>query len=163
FVARHRIRQVQISFDGLRDNHDRRRRYSKGYADGPDDSSFDRAVRLVDRLLDVVRVDVRLNLDRGNAGDARPFAQFAPERGWFRARFPARIQPARLSAYSDRSAFLRPKELSLAEFDALRSAVRAGAGPDAQVEESEAPDGFPYPKTSVCAALARDSAVVGAD
>jgi uncharacterized protein len=31
FIDRHSIRQVQISFDGLRENHNRRRRYRKGY------------------------------------------------------------------------------------------------------------------------------------
>ncbi|WP_372425292.1 radical SAM protein [Salinarimonas chemoclinalis] len=47
FVARHRIRQVQISFDGMRANHDKRRRWRRGRAPlaGPA-SSFDRAVAL---------------------------------------------------------------------------------------------------------------------
>jgi uncharacterized protein len=37
------------------------------------------------------------------------------------------------------------------------------AGVTIAVEESETPDGFPYPKTSVCTALAQDSVVIGAD
>ncbi len=52
FIERHCIRQVQISFDGLRDNHNRRRHYRKGYTPSDDISSFDQAVRLVDELLD---------------------------------------------------------------------------------------------------------------
>src|SRR5262249_25544324 len=51
FVTRHRIRQVQISFDGLKANHDRRRRYRAGHRPSPDASSFDRAADLVGRLL----------------------------------------------------------------------------------------------------------------
>jgi uncharacterized protein len=60
-----RAHKVQISFDGLRENHDRRRRYRRGRAPSPDASSFGRAAAYVDRLLDHVRVDVRINVDRG--------------------------------------------------------------------------------------------------
>jgi len=58
---------------------------------------------------------------------------------------------------------MRNTELSLDAYDALRAAVRAKAGVGVSVEESEVPDGYPYPKTSVCAALAYDSEVIGAD
>lgn len=160
FVARHRIRQVQISFDGLRRHHNRRRRYARG---GAGESSFDQAVEVVDNLLDHTRVDIRLNVDRGNASDVLPFVRFARSKGWFTRRFPAVIQPARLAAYSDRSRFMRKTELRLDEYDALRGAVRAEVDGATRVEEAEAPDGYPLPKSSVCAALAPDSVVVGAD
>jgi len=163
FVRRHKIRQAQISFDGLREHHDRRRHYRKGYATEPAPSSFDQAVQLVDRLLDHVRVDVRINIDRANRGDVIPFIRMARSRGWFGRRHKAVIQPARLASYSERSSFMRDVELSLDEFDAIRALVRGEAGIEISVEESEAPDGFPFPKTSVCAALAADSVVVGAD
>ncbi len=58
---------------------------------------------------------------------------------------------------------MRGRELNLSEFDHLREELRKFAGCDVQIEESEAPDGFPFPKTSVCAALANRSFVVGAD
>src|SRR5262249_17518887 len=49
-------------------------------------------------------------------------------------------------------------------FDRIRAEVRAWAAREGvTVEESEAPEGLPEPKTSVCAALARDSSVIGAD
>jgi uncharacterized protein len=163
FVRRHAIRQVQISFDGLRARHDRSRHFRAGYAPSSEVSSFDEAVRLVDRLLDDTRVDIRLNIDRNNREDVVPLIRQARDRGWFRRRFPATIQPARLAAYSERSAFMRTWELTLEEFDAVRAQVRAEVGMEAPVEESEVPDGFPYPKSWVCAALADDSAVVGAD
>lgn len=54
FIRRHRIRQVQISFDGLKENHDKRRRYRKGRSPHPSASSFEQAVTVVDQLLDVV-------------------------------------------------------------------------------------------------------------
>ena len=162
FVSRHRIRQVQISFDGLRANHDKRRRYRKGFG-GPGVSSFDRAVTLVDRLVRCTRVDIRYNIDRGNSGDLLPFIRFARQRGWFDAVYRAVFQPARVASYSAASAFMRARELPLEEFDRLRAMVRAELGPEAPPEESEVPDGFPHPKTSVCAALAANSVVVGAD
>jgi uncharacterized protein len=160
FIERHRIRQAQISFDGLRRNHNRRRRYRDASERA---SSFDIAVELVDQLLDCVRVDVRINIDRRNAVDVLPFIEFARSRGWFERKFPAVIQPARLAAYSESSAFMRKSELTLTEYDTLRTEVRARAQGNFKVEESEAPEGFPVPRSSVCAALANDSVVVGAD
>jgi uncharacterized protein len=104
-----------------------------------------------------------LNLDSGNQGDLLPFISFMRDRGWFHRPFPAVFQPARLSAYSDRSAFLRVRELSGEAFETMRQTARTAVGGDIAVEESEVPDGFPYPRTSVCAALADDSVVIGAE
>jgi uncharacterized protein len=163
FVSKHRIRQVQISFDGLKKNHDRRRRFRMGYAPTKDASSFDLAVRLVDRLLECVQVDLRINIDRGNRRDVSKFIEFATKRGWFAKPFSASIQPARLSAYTDRSMFMRRIELSNDEYDAVRREIRQRIGNSVKVEESESPDGFPEPRGSVCAALANASVVVGAD
>jgi uncharacterized protein len=162
FVMRHRIRQVQISFDGLKVNHDRRRRYRAGYRPSPDASSFDRAAGLVDRLLRHVRVDVRYNVDPANAGDFAGFLDLARQRGWFDAPFRCVIMPARLAAYSDRSAFMRRHQLSHEQFEALEAGARRLL-PVVARDEPDTVGGFPHPKTSVCGALAFDSAVVGAD
>ncbi|SIT56160.1 conserved hypothetical protein [Mesorhizobium prunaredense] len=166
FITRHRVRQVQISFDGLKAHHDKRRRYRRLHRQkdgGEQPSSFERAVALVDRLVKCVRVDVRYNTDRENLEDMLPFLDFARDRGWFDADFPAVFQPARLAAYSQSSSFMRRLELTIAEFDDAREKVRNKLSGVASVEESEIPDGFPYPKTSVCAALANNSAVLGAE
>ncbi|HMS83834.1 MAG TPA: SPASM domain-containing protein [Nitrospira sp.] len=163
FIARHRLTQVQISFDGLAENHNRRRHFRKGYSATDDLSSFHRAVQLVDQLLDHVRVDLRLNIDHGNIVDVLPFIQWARKRGWFARAFPAVIQPARLASYSHSSEFMREVELSVSEFNQIQAAIRDSVSTFARLEESEAPDGFPYPRTSVCAALADDSVVIGAD
>jgi uncharacterized protein len=85
------------------------------------------------------------------------------QRGWFDARFPVVFQMARISAFSERSAFLRPHELAGDAFESLRAAAREAIDGAVAVEESEVPDGFPYPRASVCGALANDSAVIGAD
>lgn len=162
FVKRHAIRQVQITFDGLRDQHNRSRRYRPGYGTGSN-SSFDEAVALVDGLLDAAQVDIRLNIGSHNVKDVWPFLDMARERGWFGKRFPAVIQPARLSAFTDECGFLRPREIPQDEFNRLRSEIRRVIAGAAAVEESEAPDGLPLPKASVCAALAQDSVVIGAD
>jgi uncharacterized protein len=168
FVARHRIRQVQISFDGLPANHNKRRHYRRGRAPGSGATSFELAASVVDQLVDLVRVDIRLNIDAQNREDLPGFVRFMSDRGWFSGRVPAVFQPARVSAFSERSAFIRKSQLGGAEFDAMRRAAReqiagCGAAGRIAVEESEAPDGYPYPRNSVCGALAEDSFVVGAE
>ena len=158
FVQKHSIKQVQISFDGMKAHHEKRRRYIIRETH----SSFDRAVSVVDALVGNIRVDLRFNLDRGNMNDFLPFINFASDRGWFDGDNPAILQPARLASYSERSKFMRKHELSLKEFDYLREQAREKLKFGPAPEESEVPDGFPYPKTSVCAALAFDSVVIGA-
>lgn len=162
FVKKHKIRQVQITFDGLEKNHNKRRRYRQEYRDGDNQSSFALARELVDQLVHLCHTDIRFNIDRRNQYDLKPFVDMAVERGWFGSAFRCVFQPARLSSYSEKSAFMRNDELTLMEYDALRSKIREWL-PQEQVEESESPDGFPYPKTSACAALSRPSQVIGAD
>jgi uncharacterized protein len=122
FVARHRLREVQISFDGLRENHDRRRRYRAGYRRAED----------------------------------------GVDRGWFDGPYRCKLVVAKLSAYSERSAFMRPHELTPERFDQLQATARDLRPPSAQ-DDQDIVAGFPHPRTSVCGALAPDSAVVGAD
>lgn len=162
FVALHQLKQTQISFDGMQRHHDKRRRYrSKAVAKSV--SSFEVICSLVDKLVHHTNVDIRFNLDSTNKGDLIPFFEFAGKRGWLSAPFPATIQIARVSAYTDHAKFIRKVEISDREFDELRAGVRSLFGTVAKVQESEIPSGFPSPKTSVCAALAFDSAVIGAD
>lgn len=163
FLHRNKIRQVQISFDGMKENHDRRRKYRKGRAPEFGTSSFETCVSLVDELLHHARVDLRVNLDRRNQHELIEFVNFASNRGWFSRKFPAVIQPARLSAYSDRSAFMRNYQMDVDEFEGLREHLRLHSKNTISIEESEVPNGYPFPRTSVCAALATDSFVVGAD
>lgn len=163
FVRKHKIRQAQISFDGLRSHHEKRRRYREEYAHSGNPSSFDQAVRVVDELVRHIRVDLRLNLDRANRGDAIPFIQFARDRGWFQGKHRVVFQPARLASYTGHSSFMRRVELSIEEYEEIRALVRKEASSNFPVEEAEVPNRFPYPRNSVCAALARDSVVLGAD
>lgn len=162
FIHRHRIRQVQISIDGLKENHDKRRRFRKGRSPQPDTSSFEQAVTVVDRLLDVVRVDLRFNTDRGNHSDLEGFIEFCAMRGWFERPFPCVFQLARISDYSERSGFVGRTKLSEHEFEVIRERVRALI-PETTLDETTSRSTYPLPRTSVCAALARDSIVVGAD
>jgi uncharacterized protein len=164
FVTRNRIRLVQVTFDGLRTNHDRRRHYRREYRTGDErPSSFDRIVELLDRLPDHTRVDVRCNVDSGNANDFVELIRFARERGWFDRRYPVAIQPARLMKFSDHSSFMRDVALDLPAFEAVRQRIEAAVPKHVEVQNTCAPDGFPVPRTTVCAALARDSVVVGAE
>lgn len=162
FVARHRLRQVQISFDGLQANHDKRRHFRREHRPANGASSFERAVSVVDRLLEHIRVDVRFNADPGNAADFPGFLDFARERGWFDAPFRCVVMPARLAAFSDRSQFMRRRELGDDQFKVIEDLAECSLPARAQ-DDQDLVDGFPVPKTSVCGALAFDSTVVGAD
>jgi uncharacterized protein len=159
FVKDHRIRQVQISVDGLRRNHNKRRRFR--FPSDEQRSSFDEAVALISNLLNYCRVDVRFNIDNGNKGDLFPFIDMANGLGWFSKRFKATFQPARLSNYSERSKFVTRVEVSSEEFQRIQkeTALRLPGF----VEEAEVPDGYAAPKRSVCAALSLNSIVIGAD
>lgn len=163
FIRRHRIRQAQISFDGLKANHDKRRRYRRGRAPGPGTSSFDQAVALVDKLLEVVHVDLRFNSDRGNSDDLEPLVAFCRERGWFDRPFPCVFQLARISDYSERSGFMSQAKLSEDEFERLRERARHLVPNETNLDETTTRSLYPLPRSSVCAALADDSIVVGAD
>jgi uncharacterized protein len=162
FVKRHKLRQVQITFDGMKANHDKRRHYRPQHRPSTAASSFDRAVRLVDRLLQHTRVDLRFNADPGNASDFSAFLTLAQQRGWLDAPFRCVVMPARLQAFSERSEFMRRHELTNEQFEALEAEARRRLPPGAQ-DDQDVVAGFPFPMTSVCGALASDSAVIGAD
>lgn len=163
FILNHKIRQVQISFDGLKDNHNSRRKYRKSFLNKLENNSYDKTFDLVEKLLDYVQVDIRFNIDWKNKDDIFQFLNLIINRGWFEKRFPAIFQPARLASYSEKSSFMEKVQLELEEYDAIRKKVAEQLQNIGKSEESETPDGFPFPKTYVCAALANDSIVVGAD
>jgi uncharacterized protein len=163
FVARHALREIQISLDGLEDAHNRRRRYRRQHRPSEDASSFGKAVALIDALLDHVRVDLRVNVDPGNVGDAVPLMRMARERGWFERRFLLVVAPARLAQYSERSTFMRDHGLDTRAFDALSARMRTECGDSVRFEDPYVSKGQLQPRMSVCAALAEDSIVFGAD
>jgi len=72
------ITQVQISIDGPKRVHDRRRIY-RGK-----ESSFDRITRNIDLLLDTTEtmVQIRVHVDPGNLADFDEILQFFSDRGW---------------------------------------------------------------------------------
>ena len=161
FITEHKIRQVQISFDGMKEKHDKIRRYRKQFDSGF--SSFTQAVELVDQLLDHTRVDLRFNIGLTSENDLDNFMDFIIEKEWFKKRYPFVFQPARVSAYTERSSFFKEKQYEIEEFDRVRENVKQRLSKLLQVDESEVPYGFPFPKNYVCAALARNSHVIGAD
>jgi uncharacterized protein len=164
FVARHKINQSQITFDGMKENHDKRRHYRREHRkEGEAPSSFDKIVALIDQLPDHTPVDIRFNVDAGNAGDFIELIRFARERGWFGKKFRVAVQPARLMKYSDKSTYMRKVELEPGEFEAVRRRIEAATPAHVEVHNSYAPQGYPEPRNGVCAALARDSVVVGAE
>ncbi|MCB9780050.1 MAG: SPASM domain-containing protein [Alphaproteobacteria bacterium] len=162
FAKAHQLRQVQISFDGMRSRHNRVRRLRSGYRTSRGASPFDEAVSVVDALLEVTQVDVRLNLTPANVEDVGPFLDMVEERRWLDRPGRCTIQPARVTRFSQRSDFVRRNELSPEAFEAVLDRVRERCRKPEAVVTAWFQDGL-GPKRSVCAALAADSFVVGAE
>jgi uncharacterized protein len=160
FVATHRIRQAQITFDGMKRVHDQRRRFTRKADAGR--SSFEEAASLISSLVNLCRVDIRFNVDEKNKGQFRPFVEFAVSQGWFNGSFHASFQPARVAPYTERSRFVERIGLSNVEFDQLKRDAFTLL-PLGTMEEPESPDGVASPRRSVCAALSNNAVVVGAD
>ena len=76
-LAQARIREVQVTLDGPREVHDRRRTLKGG---GP---TFDRIVRGIDACLAAgLKINLRTVLDRENIGHFAALAHFAIDKGW---------------------------------------------------------------------------------
>ncbi len=76
-LKRARIREVQVTLDGTREVHDRRRRHKDG------GGTFDRIVSATDLLLESnIPVNLRMVVDRDNIGNLPDLAGFAINRGW---------------------------------------------------------------------------------
>ena len=161
FINKNKIRQVQISFDGMKTSHDKVRRYTQRNDQGK--SSFDEAINLVSKLTSIVRVDVRFNISPLNKTELFPFIEYIIRLGWFKSLYPPVVQPARVSAYTEKSSFISELQISIEEFDLLKESIKDKLKGHGNIEESEIPYGFPFPKNYVCAALAQNSFVVGAD
>jgi uncharacterized protein len=160
FISRHRIRQVQITFDGMPETHNKRRFFRSRADTGR--SSFAEASELVSKLVHVCRVDVRFNMDELNKREFIPFTQFASNSGWFATAYHATLQPARVSPYTERSRFVTKVGIGNEEFQSLRSFAESNL-PLGSIEEPESVGGQARPKTSVCAALSNNAVVIGAD
>ena len=160
FIERHHIRQAQITFDGLRSSHNRRRRFIQQADHGR--SSFDEAAALISRLVHVCRVDIRFNVDERNSTDFIPFVEFALAQKWFGGSHRATFQPACVLPFTEKSRFVEKIGLSDENFHRLKREA-ARMLPPGVMEEPETPSGYAAPKTSVCAALSNNAVVFGAD
>ena len=160
FVNRHRIRQVQITFDGMADTHNKRRFFRKRQDNGR--SSFAEAAEVVSKLVSVCRVDIRFNVDEINKDELIPFTRFAGEKGWFTAAHRATLQPARVSPYTEKARFVEKIGIDTSDYESLRRKATSIVPVDV-IEEPESVGGQARPKTSVCAALSNNAIVIGAD
>lgn len=160
FVTAHHIERLQVTFDGMSRSHNKTRRHRTASEENVD--QFDAACTLVDQLAPHISVDIRFNLSRQNADEATEFAEMGRSRGWFAPQNKALLQLAKLTPYSSEVDFLRKVEFTFAEFEEVRNRVRAQV-PDGKLDKSASLDSYPSPRESVCAAIAEDSIVIGAD
>ncbi|ARP67209.1 MULTISPECIES: radical SAM/SPASM domain-containing protein [Mesorhizobium] len=159
FARIHMIERVQVTFDGFGKSHNKVRRYRRGFS-GED--QFQGAIRLIEALKRDVTVDIRFNLGTKNSADLVLLAEFGMTNGWFEKGSKATLQIAKLTPYSTEVDFIRKTELAYAEFEAARDVVRAIV-PEIYLDKTAALDRYPHPRRSVCAAIAEDSIVIGAD
>jgi uncharacterized protein len=76
-LRQHRIREVQVTLDGLQPTHDRRRPLAGGQG------TFDTIVAGIDQALAAgITINLRMVVDRQNIGDLPGLARFAIARGW---------------------------------------------------------------------------------
>lgn len=162
FVIKHKIRQVQISFDGIGNSHSKIRRLRKGYSINNQKDSFESAYELVGKLLDVTQVDVRFNISRQNVNEVDKFIELVHVAGWLNRPFPCVIHPARVSKYSEKSSFVREIEFTQDEFEVILQKFNQLSEKPNTVKSTWFEDGI-SPKNSVCGALAGSSIVVGAE
>ncbi|TPN82560.1 radical SAM protein [Mesorhizobium sp. CU2] len=160
FVKTHHIERLQITFDGMSRSHNKTRRHRTVSRENV--NQFDAACALVDQLAPHISVDIRFNLSRQNAEEATEFAELGLARGWFAPENKAQLQLAKLTPYSTEVDFLRKVEFTFAEFEEVRNRVRPHV-PDGKLDKSASLDSYPSPRESVCAAIAEDSIVIGAD
>ena len=79
FANRNRITSVQFTFDGLSNNHNKRRHYVRP---GAKRTSFNALCDTIDALLGSLTIRLRVNCDPSNIADLPGLADFFKERGW---------------------------------------------------------------------------------
>jgi uncharacterized protein len=164
FVERNRIRHVQFTFDGVREDHDRRRRYVRG--DEARRSSFDRIVETIDRLIGFVRIYLRVNVDPGSADRALELVDFFVDRAWLREG--TRFYPylAMIGPMTEHCSFLGRSERMRgfsARFDALQNAFQAAISRHIDPRGIQHLQYYPMTVEMNCAAVGENSVVFGPD
>lgn len=81
-LSKGRIREIQVTLDGTREMHDRRRHLRGG------GSTFDSIVQGIDLFISSgITVNLRMVADRENIGNLPELAAFAIEKGWTKSPF----------------------------------------------------------------------------
>ncbi len=81
-LAKRLIREVQVTLDGTKDVHNRRR-FLKGGG-----GTFDKIVRGIDSCLEKsININLRMVIDKDNINDLPGLSSFAAEKGWIKSPF----------------------------------------------------------------------------
>jgi uncharacterized protein len=153
FIKEHKLNYIQITFDGMSKNHNKRRKCSEDST-----GTFDKIVQLVDKLVSYVKVAIRYNLDSGNIEDLENFIDFIKTKGWLTAIYPIDFYTAPIKCYSKKTEFLKLLEVSPQEIDKIEAKNSEKIKFQDDCEEL-----CPQPQYSVCAALSYDSVIIGSE
>jgi len=95
------FKQVQVTLDGTREYHDKRRIFPDG------SGSFDKIVSGIDKTLEKIPVVLRVNVDKENLENLPKLADFIIEKGWNENNLHAYISPVK-SVFGMKYSFCLP-------------------------------------------------------
>lgn len=159
FIRDCRIKHLQFTFDGLPDNHNKRRRVLDKHAPI---SSFDAIVASIEKVFGFVNLYLRINCDPRNYTDAYELIDFFVQRGWLYPGsrvfpYPAQIRPHNSTCDFVHKSMLEDHTYNKFALDFLRR-LAPHEDPAAIVHQSK-----PRALKSACGAVHPASLMIGPD
>jgi uncharacterized protein len=159
FVKRNHIRELQFTFDGLPEHHNKRRRY---LAKGMKRSSFEALSHTISSLIGHAYIALRINCDPGNFCDVYALIDLFVERGWLYPGSGVYPYAARIRPVTETCDFLHNYNVDASEFNKLDNDLKRYVS--RFVDPREAALRL-YPKAIklVCAAMNPNGLMIGPD
>ena len=154
-LAAWKVNRVQVTLDGNRETHERRRPWRGGAR-----SSFDAVVQGLERLIGHCELIVRVNIDRTNLADASSLLALFESRGWLTpdARFSA--YPAVVCDFSRACRWSSKDACEASEYYAIMTGWLEGLARLGMRALMEGLYGFPQTQPTPCGAVGRHSFVI---
>jgi uncharacterized protein len=161
FVRQNRIRHIQLSFDGLSENHNKRRHYRDGNRNHSV-SPFNALCSLIDVLRGHAKIYLRMNLDKGNKEDAYGLIDYFRERGWVFPGSRVYPYPAQIGPLTEACSFAEETEIDSTEFDLLSNDLHRYMSTYLDIREF-AWTHYPRSRHVNCSAVVTHSVLFGPD